>query len=93
MHFNQRRRQRVESSSTVPDWLGRTRDETVLQYDPKHYRLDILVADLIGVRPMDLARLHRISLDECRWPLHPMLQRAFKRAKLHRRLLGLRNIV
>ena len=71
MHFNQQRRQRVECSSSVPAWLARSRDECVVRYDPVRYRLDVLVADVLGVRPSDLSRLHCLSLDECRWPLHP----------------------
>ena len=79
-------RQRVERSTVVPSWLASRRDECVIEFDAARYGLATLVADLLGVDQRDLHRLHRLELHECRWPLHPLLSRAFRRAGLHSNL-------
>ena len=77
-------RSRVVQSNEVPVWLARCRDECVLRFDCSRYNLSERIADLLGVRADDLSQLHRLSLEDVRWPVHPMLARAFKRAKLHK---------
>ena len=64
-----------------PSWLRACRQEKVLQYAADRFGLPRLVADLLGVPTADdLPRLHLLCVDDCRWPLHPKLARAFQAA-------------